>query len=229
MLRVKDMSGNVGEVTRLVEVRGPDLEVGMEPKVKPKKDISEGDKVKITVNVTNKGEVAAENVTVRVYWKKIDDEHIVGDELIEKLEPQGAQNITISWKDAQRGEKMPLIVVIDPDDKIKETNEENNNWTVKIKVKKDWVLVIVLSIIGGILIVIIGAYVVYRRFFGPEDEDEDRSERRKKAGKKGGRKRKDEDEDDEEGIGGKVKGFFKRSKDDDDDDYDDDDDDDDDD
>jgi hypothetical protein len=212
-LKGTDMSGNVGETTRTIDVLGPNLLIGMEPKIKPKKDIEEKDKIKFTVNVTNNGDIRAENVTIAVFYKDGDDYKRIDDKLIPKLDKDEAINITLVWKEAQRPndkDTVEILFRVDPDDTIKELNEDDNNWTVKLKIKADWTTWIVIGIICLIIVVLIVAYVVYRKFFGPEEEDEDRAERRRKAG----RKKKDDDDDDwdddddDEGIGGKIGGLF---------------------
>jgi len=226
MLRVTDMSGNVGEVTKLIQVNGPDMFIAMQPKVKPSKDIKEGDDVTFTINVSNQGLIPAENVVVRIYHTEVDNKNLIGEYTIPKLGVQEAQNITIKWE-AERPndkDKVKLLFVVDPDGQIGEINEHNNNWTMEIKVEDDMTVIIVVGIIGGIIVVLIVAYIVYRKFFGPDEDDEDRSERRKKAGKRRGGD-DDDDDDEDEGIGGKIGGMFKKGgkkdKDDDDDEDDD--------
>jgi PKD repeat protein len=197
MLRVTDVAGNVGETTRFVNVRGPDLAILMEPKISnPSKDFKEGDDLKFTINITNQGSIPYQNITVRVWYG---DNKVIGEQVIANLKPNQKVNVTIRWKGdgAVEGEKLKIHIMVDPENAIAETNEENNRWNLTIKVESNIMPIIIVSVIAGIIIVLIAAYFVWRKFFTETDSgDEDRKDKRKKSGEKKKGKKKDEDDDD---------------------------------
>lgn len=190
MLRVTDVAGNVGETTRFVNVRGPDLAILIEPKLRPSKEFKEGEEIKFTVNITNQGFIPYENITVRVSH----DGKVIDDVNIPLLKPNQKTNVTIKWKEAEKGEDIKLNFFVDPENAIAETNEENNQWNMTITVESDWTTIIVVVVIAVIIVVLVAAYFVWRKFFAESDIDEDRKDKRKKSGKKS---KKDEDDDDD--------------------------------
>ena len=94
-----------------------------------------GTKLQLKVKIHNEGTKDAKAVVIRLYRG---DPKASGQKLDEKtvasLATGGSNDITLEWKDAKPQGPHYLYIVIDPDQKINETNERNNTvvWGIRV-------------------------------------------------------------------------------------------------
>jgi hypothetical protein len=141
-----------------IHVFGPDLTIKISPKISPNRANHKGDTIKIIVNVTNVGELDAKNITVKLIVKFYNDTKS-DQKIIPELKANQSINITLRWKSTLDGGLIKYSIVVDPEDKILETNETNNIWNLTTKSYVDRVLILP-SIFCGCLILLIIIYIV---------------------------------------------------------------------
>lgn len=73
----------------------------------------------VTITVENTGEVAAENILVR-FW---DGKKVLCNEYLARLPPESSHTVTFFWKPHNPS---TLKFMVDPDDQIQESNENDN-------------------------------------------------------------------------------------------------------
>jgi len=87
-------------------------------------------KTVIPVSIRNLGLGVAENFTVKL----LVDGKTVGEEKIGKLGFLGEKTVEFTWKPEKYGNRT-VTVLIDPENRVKELNEENNRWTDTVEVE----------------------------------------------------------------------------------------------
>lgn len=135
-----------GNATRSFQVVLSDLKVvGVE--VLPEKPM-EGDSVSIKATIRNAGTASAKNITIVFYDNNKEISHVI----IEELKDGNFTMVETKWK-AIKGERT-IKVVADPDNKIDEMDENNNDMstTVTVVEKKETtpgfeILMILISVI----------------------------------------------------------------------------------
>lgn len=201
-LNVTDSAGHTDQTNYTLEVRGADLRVSFVEYEPAEGKITEGKKLVLTINITNKGSVKAEGFTV---WVKVGGKKIKS-EYISSLEPDATYEFKAVWKNPTAGTKV-VNVEIDPTDAVLESDEDNNVYehTIKIKEKKSQLTTWLAVGIGVLILIYIGASKYYRDQWGYEPILE---LFRREGGKKEKGSRK------EKGAGGKEKkkGTGKKSE-----------------
>ena len=92
-----------------------------------------GDEINITAIIKNAASIAVANVNVSFYKKDGTDLEYIGSVMI-NLGAQGTKNATITWE--VDGKDLVIVVIVDPDNLIDETNEENNELEADLDSKK---------------------------------------------------------------------------------------------
>jgi uncharacterized membrane protein len=105
------------KVKFVVDLLLPNLKI-TKVKYDPKKIVADKP-VTIELSVANEGNVPTENVTIRFY-----DGTVAGEQVLERLPPGRNSTVVFTWLPTQGMHK--LVYEIDPDNKVIETDEEDN-------------------------------------------------------------------------------------------------------
>ena len=136
----------------------PDLKISQEDITFSSKNPKEGNTITISVYISNIGTLNATNITISLF----EGENFIESKIIKKLDVNRA--ITIYFNFTGKGGINKIRIVIDPENEIFELNETNNEAYKEINFqKKDFPILIIVTII--ILVVIIGIFsvVLYKR------------------------------------------------------------------
>ncbi|MEM3042136.1 MAG: carboxypeptidase regulatory-like domain-containing protein [Thermoplasmata archaeon] len=165
------------ETTQTITITPPLIFAELHPVAKPEfsnSNPAEGDTVRISVKVTNTGERAAENFTVRFQagTKKI------GDKKVRLLSVGETKTVEVEWK--PRKGTHNVTVFIDVGSAIPELNETNNTAWVKISVRESLINWYLLAGAVVLVVVIVGGYFYMRRReeakYREEEEEEEEEE-----------------------------------------------------
>jgi PKD repeat protein len=161
-LTVTDKAGLLGWYEKTIFVGGPDLQVEAITFVKPEQTkLREGDKAKISIRIKNNGLVDTHKNTTW-YVKITMNGKIIKNETVNVVIGHGKTFYTnITYELKKKGSK-EFEVILDPTDKVMESEENNNKLKTKVTVKEaepwfEWWYALIL--VGVILVV----YVVFMR------------------------------------------------------------------
>ncbi len=96
--------------------------------------VNEGDTVTIYATVKNVGSEEADNVYVGFYYDSISSETHIGNASAGNLAAGASTTVQITWDTSGHAGTHTIIAYADPDNKIVETNENNNTASVNITV-----------------------------------------------------------------------------------------------
>jgi PKD repeat protein len=150
-----------------------------------KKDPVDGDKIQISVKLSNSGEKAATNFTVRF----MDGTKKIKDATVKNIDIGGQpKTITVDW--TPKAGKHAIRVIVDALSSVPESNETNNEVTKNITAGPNQMTTYI-AIIALVVVVLIVVYYFYskRRAARAEEEEDEEEEEEEEE---------DEQEDDEE-------------------------------
>ncbi|MCD6383981.1 MAG: carboxypeptidase regulatory-like domain-containing protein [Thermoplasmata archaeon] len=209
-LNVTDSAGYTDQTNYTLEVRGPDLRVSFVEYKPEEGKIKEGEKLEITVNITNKGSVEAKNFSI---WVKVGSKTIK-KEFVSSLSPDETYEFKAVWKEPTAGTKV-VKVEIDPADTVLESDETNNVYehTIKVTEKKSTITYWAIGIIVALIVIYVAWSWYYKGELGFEPivdlfRREKGEVKEKKPEKKPEKKKikKEEEKVEEEGEKGEKKG-----------------------
>jgi len=124
--RIKELSEENNRRVGIVKVEPPELTV----EALPSDGLKVDEEAAITIHVKNIGLGVAKNFTVKL----LIDGKTVGEEKIGKLSSLEEKTVKFTWKPEKYGNRT-VTVLVDPENRVEEPNEENNRWTGTVKVE----------------------------------------------------------------------------------------------
>ena len=104
----------------------PDLAIAPTNIVFSNNSVRIGDDVMITATVLNRGNEAATDISLEYYFESVSSTNLIGAAYIPYLAPGEAASRQVLWKTNRTGPGVAVYVVADPQNKIAEFNEANN-------------------------------------------------------------------------------------------------------
>lgn len=192
LVNVTDSAGNFRNISGYFTVKGIDLKIQEgDLRIRPADEIEVGKKVRIEVNITNKG-VAAENITVTLYV----DGSVKGTEFIDRIEEDSSAVVKFTWKAKGEGKTHTIRVNVTLDNGEAEEYWIDNEREHKIKVVGGEIDPLCYVVVIVVIIIVVAILIYRKRTFGTFGL------RKTDKGRKGKDKKKDKDK-------GKGKGKSK--------------------
>jgi len=93
-----------------------------------------GDTVKITANIRNDGQIDSMNVDVNFYYDVDGKPNLIAIRKVPSIPVSSSELISVDWKTSNLVGVYTVTMVVDPENGIKESDEENNVLTEKITI-----------------------------------------------------------------------------------------------